>query len=202
LWGVVNISEESCTSTIQRWHKKSATKHPVSIAFTFYTMKHVKHVLNSIYFQELPTKISQLKTSQKTKRRDDEYELCTKETFVKILRNLDNEKNAPVFLHLFIDSFSDKYVPVQVRTPLPKRLTSIFDKTLVNLPIEEIQAKCQEYLGVYSITKEQALALEIVTKQQTHCKQWNHGREGRVTASKIYQVTRTSLTAPSKSLVP
>ncbi|KZS01793.1 Uncharacterized protein APZ42_001441 [Daphnia magna] len=73
LWGVVNISEETCTSTIQRWHNKSATKHPVSVAFTFYTMKHVKHDLNSIYFQELPTPISQLKTSQKTKRRDDEY---------------------------------------------------------------------------------------------------------------------------------
>ena len=56
MWGVVNISEETCTSTIQRWHNKSAIKHPVSIAFTFYTMKYVKHVLNSIYFQELPNK--------------------------------------------------------------------------------------------------------------------------------------------------
>lgn len=108
LWGVVNISEETCTSTIQRWHNKNSTKHPVSIAFIFYTMKHVKHVLNFIYFQELPTTISQLKTSQKTKRRDDDYELCTKETFVEILRKLDLEKNAPVCLHLLIDPFSDK----------------------------------------------------------------------------------------------
>ena len=57
---VVNISEETCTSTIQRWHNKNSTKHPVSIAFIFYTMKHVKHVQNFIYFQELPTTISQL----------------------------------------------------------------------------------------------------------------------------------------------
>ncbi|KAI9557167.1 hypothetical protein GHT06_016974 [Daphnia sinensis] len=34
--------------TIQSWHNKSATKHPVSVAFTFYTMKHEIHDLNSI----------------------------------------------------------------------------------------------------------------------------------------------------------
>ncbi|KZS03365.1 Uncharacterized protein APZ42_033923 [Daphnia magna] len=47
LWGVVNISEETCNSTIQRWHNKSATKHPVSVAFTFYTMKH-PHLTESL----------------------------------------------------------------------------------------------------------------------------------------------------------
>ena len=31
LWGIVNLSEETCTMTMQRWHNKKPGKHPVHI---------------------------------------------------------------------------------------------------------------------------------------------------------------------------
>lgn len=177
LWGIVNLSEETCTSTLQRWHNKNPTNHP-----------------------ELPTTISSLKTAKRGAIVDKMYDAVTDETLNALLENLE-KGTRHVALHRLMEPFSADCLPLEVKTPLPERLTSLFDQSWARLPISEIQTKCEDLLVRYSITVEQRNVIELLTRRQANCKQWNKAREGRVTASKVYDVSKTNLSNPSKSLL-
>jgi len=51
------------------------------------------------------------------------------------------------------------------------------------------------------LTPEHQRLIEKLTRKQANCKQWHKVREGRVTASKGFEVRKTQLENPFKSLL-
>ena len=52
------------------------------------------------------------------------------------------EKEQPVALHRVVAPFCENQIPRQVVTTLPQRMTSLYNKTLISMTIEEIEAHC------------------------------------------------------------
>ena len=150
--------------------------------------------------KDLPTEISSLQTAKRGSVEDKKFDPVFDESLHKMLFKLEKEERG-VALHRLIEPFSQKCVPQLLKIPLPQRLTALFDQTKVALPITEIQSFCEDLIINYSVNIEQQSIIERITRNQATCKNWYKIREGRVTASKVYQVTRTSLHNPSKSLL-
>ncbi|KZS20837.1 Uncharacterized protein APZ42_012369, partial [Daphnia magna] len=153
-----------------------------------------------VNLKELPTAISSLQTAKRGNVEDKKFDALSDDSLHKMLFKLEKEERG-VGLHRLIEPFSEKCVPQLLKTPLPQRLTALFDKAKVDLPIAEIQSLCEDLIINYSVNIEQQSIIERITRSQATCKNWYKIREGRVTASKVYQVTRTSLQNPSKSLL-
>jgi|688.fasta_scaffold463560_2 hypothetical protein len=68
-----------------------------------------------------------------------------------MLVKLEKEEHG-VAINRLMEPFSEKCIPQLRKTPQPQRLTVLFDKTKVDLPIAEMQGVC-EYLGYLSITQ-------------------------------------------------
>ena len=111
------------------------------------------------------------------------------------------EIDGPVAIHRVLNPFSDKHIPRQVTTQPPRRMTEYYNKNLTSLTLEEIEAHAEDAIKLYEVTSEQRDIIEEVTRTQSKSVKWYYSREGRVTASKSFEVSRTNLEKPAKSLV-
>ena len=153
----------------------------------------------------MATTISSLKTSKRTLSGHTTlttgYSATSDEAFAKLLLDLQMKEKHPVALHYLVSPFNNKLVPLQVTTELPRRMTSFFDASKTHLSIEEIEALSEDFIAKYSLDDAQRTVIEQLTKAQCESKVWNYMREGRITGSKCFQVVRSNLTNPSKSLL-
>jgi hypothetical protein len=148
----------------------------------------------------LSTTILNLKSSQNSKRNHvAAYENISVETRYNLLATLAKEKY--VSLHRVLHPYSETQVPRQFKTPLPCRMTSLYNKDLTSMSITEIEILCEDLIHHYDVTTTQRDLIEELTREQSTCIQWNHHREGRVTGSNCYSVSRANLDKPAKSLV-
>lgn len=141
-----------------------------------------------------------LKASQNTRRDYDKtYDTISSRSLHKLLVNL--EKEQPVALHRVVAPFCENQIPRQVVTTLPQRMTSLYNKTLISMTIEEIEAHCEDLIKRYDINAEQRDLVQELTKGQSTCIEWKHYREGRVSGSNCYDVSKTSLNNPARTLI-
>jgi len=66
---------------------------------------------------------------------------------------------------------------------------------------EELLRHCDIIFSKLAVTEDEAKNCEIDTQRQSKCKNWFSFRAGRITASKVKAVCRTSTDNPSKSLL-
>ena len=80
---------------------------------------------------------------------------------------------------------------------LPFLLTSLHKVSYNKMTPEELNAECQViFQTILVVSKDEASYLEQVTRLQSQSILWHQHRTGRVTASKIFAVARTSIENP------
>ena len=103
-------------------------------------------------FKGFPTAISSLKTAKKRNIEDKKLDELSDHSLHEMLLKLEKEEHG-VALNRLMEPFSEKCIPQLRKTPnKPQRLTAVFDKTKVDLPIAEMQ-RVYEDLGYLSITQ-------------------------------------------------
>lgn len=122
------------------------------------------------------------------------------EDFEKFLVALSKERQPSTIL-LVSDGFAKNYVPQQLKIPLPQPLGTIFDVKHTKLDFDALSELSEDHLVKYSLTPGQCIRIEELTRMQSKCQLWNKYRQGRITSSVVYAVTKTNLGHPSRSLV-
>jgi len=121
------------------------------------------------------------------------------EKFFQLLQDMGNY-NGGCALHALVPPFNQEKIPKLITTPLPARMSLLFDPKLLGSPLSRIQELCEPLIHRYNLTEEQSLLAEKLTRKQHKVKLWSDLKEGRISASLVFQVTRTKLESPSKSL--
>lgn len=93
------------------------------------------------------------------------------------------------------------FIPLQMKTPLPKPMSSIFDSANESQSIEELISMAEDFLSNFNFTEDQRILLELLTRNQFKSILWGKHREGRITASNAHAVLHTDLKNPSKTIV-
>lgn len=130
---------------------------------------------------------------------DIHYSSISDGDFALLLFNLKNEGGSA--LHRIIPPFNEEMIPEQIKTPMPCRLTKLFDPMLTRATLKYVQEVCENQLHQYAVSAEQIVVIEKLTRKQFKSRLWNDIREGRITGSSIHAVTRTTLHSPSKTLI-
>lgn len=116
---------------------------------------------------------------------DDEYNECNTD-----LRELSN---LPVSLSNLTEH-AEAFVPPTIAHKNPNYLTSLFNSELEGKDSETVDRECEQILQSLSFSKEDQRAVEITTKEQSSCKEWENQRAGRITGTRIKRVTISNLT--------
>lgn len=125
----------------------------------------------------------------------------TEEHKAKLLMKLAEMPGAPAAILLVAPGHSVNYVPDVLKISLPKPIGSLFDKSCVGLPLNEVLEKCKELEHLVSCSIEQQNAISVLTSKQATSRWWFRYRSGRITASIFRKVLRTKLDKPSVSLI-
>ena len=123
----------------------------------------------------------------------------TEDELTTLYKNLSDAGN-PVILSI-IPPHSERFVPRSCSDQLPKLLTSLYNKTLINISYPELLKKCEDVFTNLSITTEEAKVLEKATQSQSACNLWFNHRAGQTTASRLKSAVHTNPSDPSKSLI-
>lgn len=91
--------------------------------------------------------------------------------------------------------------PTLAKPSLPTVFSSFFDPLNARLSETELQTKCEEILRTITVSHEESHNVEKLTREQSLCTQWFQFREGRLTASKFYDICHTNVQRPSVSLI-
>lgn len=98
-------------------------------------------------------------------------------------------------------NYSDQYVPVSLQPHFPQVISELYDERLVGLAYDELLSHCQSISDRLTVTENEVTAVESTTRNQTFSPVWYRFRAGRITASKMKAVNRTSILKPSASLL-
>ena len=93
------------------------------------------------------------------------------------------------------------FIPLQMKTLLPKPMSSIFDSANESHNIEELISMAEDFLSNFHFTEDQRILLELLTRNQFKSILWGKHREGRITASNAHAVLHTDWKNPSKTIV-
>ena len=97
--------------------------------------------------------------------------------------------------------YSDLYVPKSTSDRLPLPLSSLYDKQYLHLEYGDLLTICKALSETITLTEAQCIEVERATRAQSGSRIWFTQRAARVTASRMYDVCHTSLSAPAHSLV-
>ncbi|XP_021374354.1 uncharacterized protein LOC110463803 [Mizuhopecten yessoensis] len=100
-----------------------------------------------------------------------------------------------------VPGYSEDFVPDAANPNFPSVLTDLYSGNFTSLSLDELINKSEEVTESINVTKEEARSVEEATRPQSKTKLWNKFRSGRLTASKIKKVCRTSIQHPSRSLI-
>ncbi len=120
--------------------------------------------------------------------------------FQTLFESLHSSGSKPAILSL-IPLYADQYVPKSLADKYPVLLSELQNDACLTLPKEELLHHCKTVSHTLTVTREESQNLEQATVKQAECKQWHQFRTGRVTASRLKAVCKTSLTKPSLSLI-
>ena len=112
---------------------------------------------------------------------------------------ISNCEGRPAVLSL-IKPYSKNYVPARTSSCLPPPLPTLFKES--NLQVDSLEKLSERCKSVeVSLTSVEVTQVEKATREQSLSKIWFEQRAGRITASKMHDVMKTSLTSPSVSLI-
>lgn len=100
-----------------------------------------------------------------------------------------------------IPKYSKPFIPASAVLPLPKPLSTLYQKELISLPYDDLVGKCTIIYEELKITQEESDAVERATASQHLSPTWFEQRIGRITASVAKSVTTTSTLTPAKTTV-
>ena len=95
--------------------------------------------------------------------------------------------------------YQARFQPEVTKENYPCPLTTLADEECTTMDRTTLERHCA--LLDYTFTSQQAAAVEASTRQQANSKLWFRFRAGRITASKMKSVCRTSPQKPSMSLI-
>ena len=100
-----------------------------------------------------------------------------------------------------VPQYSDSFVPKELSSDYPVILSNLKKESYVDLPKEDLLEVCVDIGNNISVTEKQSKNVESITKKQSKSKQWFRFRTGRITASVMKDVCRTSVDKPAQSLI-
>ena len=106
----------------------------------------------------------------------------------------------PTILSL-VPQFENSHRPKVLDSEYPTVLSELYNEESDSLLRGELLQKCEDFFENVTVTTEEALNCEKVTRQQANSKQWFNFRVGRATASRAKRVCRSSPENPSKRLI-
>lgn len=124
----------------------------------------------------------------------------TQEEMNRFYSQLKSKGRKPVLLSL-VPGYAKDFRPAALNKKYPLVLSELQDENFARADKESLLTHCEEVFKTLRVTDEEAKNCEIDTRSQANSKQWFRFRTGRITASKIKAACRTSVTAPSISLV-
>ena len=98
-----------------------------------------------------------------------------------------------------ISKHADNYIPKSQQNVFPASLLSLADPAYIGLQYGELLEICDNIS--FTVSPLMAEAVEKATRDQSGSRLWYTFRAGRVTASRMKQVCRTSIVKPAKSLL-
>ncbi|CAL9686377.1 unnamed protein product [Knipowitschia caucasica] len=119
---------------------------------------------------------------------------------LEILHDLHRVTKASV---LTVSSgFQDQYVPKILQDGnLPQPLSNLRDDKYLEMEPELLRQHCLTILKDVTVTPEQAVNVERLTREQNKCKEWFHFRLGRITASNMKAVCDYNSASPASSTI-
>ena len=142
--------------------------------------------------------VSQLQVSKSQKKTEKQPISDTK--YQKVLDELALEKNPCAHLTV-LRGYAKNYAPVQVKTPLPKPISALYNEDLSGADIASIIQTSDLHFQAYRVSQDQAAVIEKLTRSQSGCKLWFTYRAGRITASNAFPIWKCDIKNPSKSLI-
>ena len=100
-----------------------------------------------------------------------------------------------------LPEFADSYIPATLKDIYPQVLTELWDEKNQELAPNDLHDYCSSLFQSLSVSSTQAEQVESVTRDQAKSKEWFGFRSGRITASRLQAVCRTTPKNPSLSLL-
>ena len=97
----------------------------------------------------------------------------------------------------FIPGYADGYIPRQLTPEYPQLLSELRDENSFQLDKNKLLRKCDNVFASIYVTLEQSRIVEEKTRQQSDCREWHGFRTGRITASRIKAICKTSVDKPA-----
>lgn len=89
----------------------------------------------------------------------------------------------------------------EVEVTLPCKFDKLYSEDLKELSIDELLKQSAEFCESLKLSADEVLTIERCTRDQINSNNWKKMRFGRITASKVFQITRTSVSRPAMSLL-
>ena len=115
-------------------------------------------------------------------------------------QSLHKSGTKPAILSL-INEFADDYVPQSTSKQFPTVLSELYDENCLKMNKDELLNHCANIAERITVTEEQAIEVERTTQSQAKSRNWHRFRTGRVTASRLKAVCKTSIESPSENLL-
>lgn len=106
----------------------------------------------------------------------------------------------PALLSL-VPGYAEKYRPKALLAKYPQVLTELYDETHAADSPSKLKEHAERVFNDLKVSAEEASNCEMNTRNQSKCKEWYSFRTGRLTASRMKAICKTSLDNPSKSLI-
>ena len=130
----------------------------------------------------------------------EEVEEPTEEELHTFCTQLSQSEKMPSLLSI-VPGFCEPYIPHSECGTLPKPLSYLFDKELLEISYSQLLEKGEEAFTNIRISSAQAKALEELTRQQSHSKLWYQYKAGHITASNFKNAVHTNTKKLSSSLI-
>ena len=112
---------------------------------------------------------------------------------------LHESKNKAALFRV-LPKYAKEFVP-QSLSFSKHALDSLYKEELTLLSPVEIFSLCERFMSTFSINSEDIIQIESHTRNQSSDQTWHHIRLGRITASIMRSVCRTSVEKPALSLI-
>ena len=150
--------------------------------------------------QVLSVTFSELKSSGVRTADPAHVAPISEEEFQDFLSTLSTSRE-PCALLRISPGYSARYKPEELKIPLPKSLSELYDSTKQDKSLAELIEFAERCMDSYNVTPIQAERIEVLTRAQHKSRIWFQFRQGRITASLFYDVFHTNMKNPARSLL-
>lgn len=117
--------------------------------------------------------------------------------FVNVLKKIEDVGSSSVLMRVVKPFASTMEIP---SVTISNIFQNLYNEEYESLYSEQLIQLTGQYVQLY-LTEVECTQIEEVTRAQAKSNEWFNQRAGRITASKLKQVCRTSLSKPSLSLI-